>query len=289
LPEKKVIAVTGASGFLAGFLLDSLREKGADIIEIDQRTGADILDFEKLKSLPAFHTLVHLAARTFVPDSYKDSLGYFSTNVTGTLNCLELCKLRKADFIFASTYVYGKPERLPVDENHPVSMWQPYAASKIIGESLCQAYSRNFGINCCILRIFNMYGPGQDVRFLIPTIIEGLKGHKLSLKTSTPRRDFVYVLDVVSAIEKCLDAGIKGTAVYNVGTGQSHNVAEVVGIIKELMKSDATVSYEEVRREAEVDDVFADISKIKKELGWNPAFDLQAGLKRYVDTIMGRK
>jgi len=283
LPEKKAIAITGAAGFLAGHLLESQKKKGADTVEIDQRTGVDILDFERLKGLPPFNTMVHLAARTFVPDSYKDSLGYFQTNVTGTLNCLELCKLRKANFIFASTYVYGKPERLPVDENHPVSMWQPYAASKIIGESLCRAYSQNFGINCCILRIFNMYGPGQDVRFLIPTIIEGLKSGKLSLKTSTPKRDFVYVLDVAAAIEKAIDAGFSGTAIYNVGTGESHSVAEVVGILKELMKSDATVSYEEVRREAEVDDVFADISKIKQELGWKPGFDLRAGLRHYMD------
>jgi len=285
LPEKRVIAITGAAGFLAGHLLESLRKKGAETVEVDSRTGVDILDFEKLKGLPPFDTMVHLAARTFVPDSYKDSLGYFSTNVTGTLNCLELCKLRKADFIFASTYVYGKPERLPVGEDHPLSMWQPYAASKIIGESLCMAYCQNFGINCCILRIFNMYGPGQDVRFLIPTIIEGLKSGKLSLKTSTPRRDFVYVLDVVSAIEKCIGSGFSGTAVYNVGTGESHSVAEVVGIIKELMKSDASVSYEEVRREAEVDDVYSDISKIKQELGWKPGFDLRAGFRHYLDFI----
>lgn len=277
-----MIAVTGSSGFLGQHLMRRLRKIGEIPFEISTRNGFDIRLLKNIEKIPRFKTLVHLVAKTYVPDSYSDSMGFYHTNIIGTLNCLELCKHFDADIIFASSYVYGPPQYLPVDESHPVTLWNPYATSKIIGEQLCEAYSRDFTINAHVLRIFNMYGPAQDSRFLIPTIMEGVKKGEVYLQNSRPRRDYVYVLDVVKAIEICLKRKIKGTAIYNVGSGVSYSVADIVKNIRKVSGKIFKVKFEDIERASEVPDVVADISKAKKELGWTPDFRIETGLAHMI-------
>ena len=282
--EKFVVAVTGSRGFLGSHLVKSLKKRGICIIEIDVTLGVDVLSIDDLERVPHFDALIHLAARTYVPDSYTDSRGFYETNILGTLNCLEICKRNKANMIFASTYVYGNPSYLPVDECHPTSLWNPYATSKVIAEELCTSYSQDFGLSTCILRIFNMYGPRQNPHFLIPTIIDGVLNERLCLDSSWPKRDYVYVLDVVAAIERCLNSEWCGIRMYNVGSGVSYSVAEVVDLVKEILKTDVDVVYRDLHRNSEVANVVADISKIGRELSWSPRFDLETGLQHCVSS-----
>ena len=123
------VAVTGANGFLGKFIVSLLGKHGIRTISISRSSGYDITNCDTLKEIPKFDCLIHLAAHTFVPDSYNHTAAFFTTNINGTLNALELCKNNNARFLFASSYVYGQPAYLPVDENHPVSMWNPYASS----------------------------------------------------------------------------------------------------------------------------------------------------------------
>jgi nucleoside-diphosphate-sugar epimerase len=283
--QSDIVAVTGATGFIGQYIVSALKKKGKKVLEISRKSGFDIRSFESLDKIPRFDILIHLASKTYVPDSFNDNLSFYKTNVTGTLNCLELCKKHKAKIIFASTYVYGTPRYLPVDEDHPVSLWNPYATSKIIGEQLCAAYSKDFVVDACILRLFNLFGPGQESRFLIPTIIQGLKHGELILQNSSPKRDFVYIPDAVDAIEFCADSGFKGMHVYNVGYGVSYSVSEVVALIRDIMKSNAIVKYRDIQRQNEIFNVVADASRIKKELGWSPKFDLKTGLQHYINTL----
>ena len=274
-----VVAVTGSRGFLGHHLVKSLKKRRIKVIEIDVSLGIDIISLSDLEKLPPFNLLIHLAAKTYVPDSYTKSLEFFHTNVSGTINCLEICKRNKANIIFTSTYVYGKPHYLPVDESHPTSLWNPYAASKIIGEQLCTSYSQDFEVDACILRIFNMYGPGQNNRFLIPKIINGILKGELSLENSSSKRDYIYVLDVVKAIERCLSIKHQGVCTYNVGSGTSHSVSEVVNIVKNTLRADMNVTYQNLERQSDVPNVVAEISKIKRELGWFPRFDIERGIQ----------
>jgi UDP-glucose 4-epimerase len=190
-----------------------------------------------------------------------------------------MCKRFKAKIIFASTYVYGKPLYVPIDEKHPISLWNPYATSKIIGEQLCSAYSQDFGIDAFILRIFNIYGYGQNSKFLMPTIVDGILSSNCVLQDSSPKRDFVYISDVVEAIVLCAESQRKGINIYNVATGKSHSVDEVVQLTKKILNSNHNVIYENRRRNAEVDNIIADITKIKEELRWHPKFDLESGIR----------
>lgn len=277
------VVVTGASGFLGQHLCKKLNAEGVKVIEVSRTTGYDVTNNGSLNNLPPFSALFHLAAHTYVPDSYNKTALFFSTNINGTINALELCKKHKAHFLFAGSYIYGQPQSLPISEKHPLSLWNPYATSKIIGEELCQSYSKEFGFSATSLRIFNIYGAGQNPTFLIPKIIEGIKKGKLELETATPKRDFVFVDDVAHAFLLAFKSSLHGFNAFNVGYGKSYSVADVVDYTKKILKSKITVGYNNTLRPTEVADVIADCSKIKSVLGWEPKIDLQEGLKKMIE------
>jgi nucleoside-diphosphate-sugar epimerase len=278
LSKPKRIVVTGATGFIGRHLVETLKKKGMEPVQIDISLGNDICEERTLQDIGSFDVLVHLAGKLFVPDSFESSGDFFRTNILGTINALELCKKNNARFITLSSYVYGRPDYLPVNEDHPVRMWNPYAASKIIAEQLTQAYNRNFNLPAIILRVFNVYGHGQKEPFLFPLIINGLKRGKLVLQDPEPKRDFVYVLDLVDAIERCLFCDCQDFRVYNIGSGISYSVAQIVGIAKNVLRSNSPVVYTGKTRTTDIMDVVADVSKIRKELGWEPRYDLRSGV-----------
>lgn len=282
MSAREVIAITGSSGFLGRHLVKHLESIGREVVPVDKSTGYDVLDPESLTVLPSFGTLVHLAAMTYIPDSYLDTAEVYRTNVMGTVHALELCKKFEADFVFPSTYVYGKPDYLPVNEAHPVRAWNPYATSKIMGEQLCASYANTFSVKACVLRLFNLFGDGQAANFLMPTIVKGLKQGSLALQNSKPKRDYTYVADAVQAITLCIDSMPERIETYNVGSGTSHGVREIVDTIQKILGTSVKVEYLDESRPDEIMDIVADSSKIATALGWNATFDLRSGLEDWL-------
>ena len=162
------LAITGCNGFIGSHLVKRLLKDGHDLIKIDFNYGYDLTDWSSLQSLEKFDVLFHLAAKSYVPESYDNPQPFYYTNIVGTLNALELCRLHNAKMIYTSSYVYGQPKYLPIDEEHLVIPFNPYAQSKIIGEDLCKAYHRDFGLNVLTIRPFNIYGTGQSGRLYYP-------------------------------------------------------------------------------------------------------------------------
>ena len=226
--------------------------------------------------------MVHLAANTFVPDSYLHANEYYENNIASTLNALELCKLYKSKMIFASSYVYGHPKYLPIDESHPLEHFNPYASSKIICERLCEDFHNFFNLKVIILRIFNIFGKGQSELFLISKIFsQALKG-KITLNDPEPRRDYLYIDDVIEAYVSSILYNPEYFEVFNIASGKSYSVRQVVELISKVLNSYPTVEYTGERRNNEVNDTLANIAKARNKLHWEPKNSLEEGLNKMI-------
>jgi nucleoside-diphosphate-sugar epimerase len=274
------IAVTGAGGFIGSHLVPRLPEFGHEVVEISRNKGYDLNDWESVKDIPPCNVLIHLAAKTFVPDSFNNPREFYQTNTNLTINALELARKWKAKVIYMSSYFYGPPQYIPVDENHPLNPHNPYAQTKYMSEELCKAYSRDFDVPVIAFRLFNIYGPGQTGSFLIPEILEKIKkGGKISLKDPRPKRDYIHVADVISAIEAALENSNTGFKVFNLGTGQSVSVEELVSTIQILSPKNFEIEYTHEYRKGEVLDSVASVQAALEILNWKPSVDLTEGIK----------
>lgn len=284
------IAITGSSGFIGKHLINLLitNYSGIQIIEIDISKGIDITDANSLSTVPEFDYVIHLAGKSFVPDSFINPQNFYYTNVIGTLNILELCRKFKAKIIFFSSYVYGAPEYLPIDEEHPLKAFNPYAQSKILCEGLCEGYHRDFNIPTLIFRPFNIYGPDQNESFLIPWILKQINSgeFEINLKDSRPRRDFIYITDVVRAIERALFTPFEFLKL-NIASGESISVENLTKIVSGVYRNKNlkfNFDTSEIRKN-EVLDTIGSTKRIKEVLNWEPSITLEKGIKLYLESF----
>jgi nucleoside-diphosphate-sugar epimerase len=277
------IWITGGGGFVGGALTRLLTSKSFEIIDTGGINTLNLCEWESVKNLPKQETIIHLAGKSFVPDSFKDPLSFYNNNILSTLNILEKAKIDGSKVIFFSTYVYGSPLYLPINENHVKSPQNPYTQSKLICEDLCEAYNRDFGVPITIFRPFNIYGPGQHSSFFIPTIISQINNTIIYLNDSRPKRDFIYIDDVIEAVFRSIDNDDNLFRIYNLGSGVSTSVKDIVNMIILFSQSKARASFSDQVRQGEILDTVADISKIKAELDWEPKMPLDKGLKLTID------
>jgi nucleoside-diphosphate-sugar epimerase len=276
----KRVLVTGADGFLGRRLCKRLAQDGYDVLGYSISDGdisIESLHFEDVD------WVFHLAALTYVPESWENPALYYRVNVIGTENVLELCRRNKCGMTFISTYVYGPPQYNPIDEKHPVVPNSPYNHSKVLAEELCQFYNRVFNLPIIIFRPFNIFGPGQAGHFLIPTILNQLfddAKKEIKLIDLEPRRDFVYIDDIVEAIAMSIVRNI--FQIYNLGSGTSVSVLELAEAAMEVSGINKPILSERVSRRNEVSNIVASIQKAHLELGWTPQVNLKEGLSKII-------
>tara|TARA_B100000767_G_scaffold259105_1_gene268519 strand:- start:992 stop:1837 length:846 start_codon:yes stop_codon:yes gene_type:complete len=275
----KKILVTGSKGFVGRELLFKIKQKNYELIEIGNSKFTNLCDWEVVKKIPKVDVIIHLAAKSFVPDSFKNPLKFYNNNILSTLNILEKAKIDNSKVVFLSTYVYGNPSYLPIDERHKTEPLNPYTQSKLICEDLCSAYFRDFKVPITILRPFNIYGINQNKNFIIPTIISQVNNKEINLNSSNTKRDFIFISDIVDVIIKIVDLDSNLLNIYNLGSGQSVSIKEVVEKILKLTGSQANIKVSNKIRKGEVIDTISDISKIKKDLNWQPKVFIDDGLK----------
>lgn len=278
----KNIAVTGSSGFVGKHLVHALKKNNVNVIELDIDQGFDLSKSDDIKRVPKFDVIIHLAAKSFVPHSFERPFEFYYNNYLLTLNILERARNFGAKVIFISSYLYGEPEYLPIDEKHHLKPHNPYAQTKLICEKLCEGYNRDFKVPIVILRPFNLYGPGQNENFLIPSIIKQIKSGKIELNDPRPKRDLLYIDDFVQALIKITNSGFKGVDIFNIGSGVSLSVEDIVKTIKDVMHIDAEIVFKDIYRPNEVMDTVADISKISRQFGWNPIENLFSGISKMI-------
>lgn len=286
-PQSKSILVTGADGFIGSHLVKALRAAGYLVLTHSRRQG-DIKNCSL--SFDGVGHVFHLAARTFVPDSWSAPLSFYEVNLLGTVNVLEFCRAQGASLTLVSSYVYGPPARLPIAEDEPLCAFNPYSHTKILAEETSQYYQRQFGVPVTVVRPFNAYGPGQDRRFLIPTILmQAIDPGQTAIVVADlrPRRDYIFIADLIGLLVRT--AFRKKGAIFNVGSGSSWAVGEVIDIVNGLLPVAKPVHTNGLMRPDEVLDVIADISRARNEFGWEPRVTLRDGLRETLAWIRGEK
>jgi UDP-glucose 4-epimerase len=300
----KRILVTGIAGFVGSNLAKYLLDLGYKVVGIDNLSAGTLdnvdervqfhnLDIRDTEIGPLFdkiHGVFHLAAKSSLTDCLAKPLEAASVNVLGTLNVLEAA--RKAEvpkFVYADTSAeYEGIAEFPTREDkvRPIGV---YAASKHGGAAFCDSYRELYRMNITIVRYFNVYGPAQDWRRVVPPvmsafIIRMLQGERpVIYGNGEKRRDFIYVDDVNALHRTILEDPRSAGRVFNVGTGTNHSVNEVYQAVETLLKTGLKPLYKpDLPGEAQV--TLADISSAR-ELGWFPRVELQEGLGRSISYI----
>lgn len=276
----KKVLITGATGFVGTALTNRLQAQGYTIIALSSRDG-DIASPATWADIPPVDHVFHLAARSFVPESWSDPAGYMHTNVQGTMLALEYCRQHTAAMTFVSTYLYGVPDALPLPETAPLRPNNPYSQSKFMAEQGCRFYAEQFGVPVTVIRPFNIYGPGQKAHFLIPHIIQSAQeADIIEVRDLRPRRDYIYLDDLVNGLEATLRVAFADPfTVLNMGSGQSFSVGEAIDLVQSVLGIAKPVKTDEVERRNEIPDTIADIRLAKAVLGWEPQVSFREGLK----------
>lgn len=278
LGSKLRVVITGSKGFLGRHLTEHLRPIIQDLVEWEK----DVQELGKYEK--SADVVFHLAAVSRYEQFLDAAHRSYEVNVSGTLAVLNYCKKVGARCILASTSgVYRSPrDAQPISENGPIEPTLPYGISKWLAEGLCRQQANDWGIPSVVLRLFNVYGPGQHKSFLVAEVIDCLlKKRPLVLRMPDALRDFIYVSDVVEVLLRAAqleDLGETGCKFFNVGSGKPVSVRDMVVLAEKIFGPAQSIDFVESHH-GELTSAVADISKACEELGWTPRFDLAAGLK----------
>lgn len=304
------ILVTGADGFIGSHLAEELVRSGHEVrafvqynslnswgwldrSPIDIRNNLDVFSGDirdphgVRQAMRSCSVVFHLAALIAIPYSYHSPDTYIDTNVKGTLNLLQAARdLGVMKFIHTSTSeVYGSARFVPITEEHPLQGQSPYAASKIAADQLAYSFYASFGLPVMILRPFNTYGPRQSARAVIPTVITQIVSgqRQIRLGATRPTRDFNYIRDTVTGFISALSTDAGMGEVINIGSNYEISIGETAKLIADVTGVEIEVVADEQRfrpEKSEVQRLWADNSKARRLLAWQPAYVGRDGLKR---------
>ncbi len=308
------ILLTGVAGFIASHLAERLLAAGRTVVgldnfddfydraikernlsaSLDHRAFAlvrgDIRDTEALAALPSgIHTVVHVAARAGVRPSIAQPALYYDVNVTGTLRLLEFARERGIRrFVFASSSsVYGNKSEVPFSEehrvDHPIS---PYAASKRAGELLGHTYSHLYGMTVLCLRFFTVYGPRQRPDLAIHKFARLMEaGQEVPVfGDGSSRRDYTYIDDILQGVEGALewvDRTDGAFDIVNLGESRTVELREMVEVLAQELGVEPRIRWLPPQP-GDVEQTFADVSKARSLLGYDPKWEFKDGIRTFV-------
>jgi GDP-4-dehydro-6-deoxy-D-mannose reductase len=276
----KSILVTGASGFIGSALVNRLQFMGYKVTQFSSIDGdiSDVNFTKEYKNSNFFHVF-HLASKTFVPDSWENPYDFYKTAILGTVNILQLCRVKNIPLTYVSAYLYGIPEDLPINEGHRVKPNNPYAHSKFLAEDLCKFYSEFHDVKVSIARPFNVYGVGQKKTFLIPFIIKQvLYEDNITVKDLNPKRDYIYLDDLISGLISTISCKEK-FSIFNFGSGKGLSVSEIIKTIQKIAGTNKEIISEKKERIHEIMNVIADVKKSREYLNWTPSYSFEDGVR----------
>jgi len=309
------ILITGAAGFIGSNLADSLLSNGFAVMGVDnfdpfydkkiketniagallnpdyQFREGDIRDTDFINRCFSEYKpgiVVHLAAKAGVRPSLADPRSYYDVNVMGTLNILEMMRLKKIDrMIFASSSsVYGNNKKVPFSENDNVDFpISPYAASKKAGELLCCTYNHLYNIAIFCLRFFTVYGPRQRPDLAIHKFTKAMLSEEIITMygDGSTSRDYTHIDDIIGGIGNAIDK-VKGFEIFNLGESKTISLSDLVKTLEKYTQKQAHLQHLPLQ-DGDVLRTFADITKARSALNYNPVIDIETGISDFVDWV----
>ncbi|MFH1424473.1 MAG: NAD-dependent epimerase/dehydratase family protein [archaeon] len=288
------VLVTGGAGFVGSYVVRKLAENGHDVAVFDSlaKEGTVASDVKFIRgditnasdvnaAFKGREGIIHLAAQTQVQESIKNPVKDATINILGTLNCLNAAVNSTVEkFVsFSSAAAYGEPKELPLKEETPCEPISPYGASKLATETYCNAFSKIHNLDTIVLRPFNIYGKGGGG--VIPLFLGRIQNEEsfTMYGDGTQTRDYIYVEDIVNGCILALEKGKRG--VYNIGTGIETSLNELIETMGKVTGKKPDVKLGE-HLEGDIQRSVADIIKIKKDLGFEPKYSLEDGLREMV-------
>jgi len=314
--QNKKILVTGADGFIGSHLTEALIRQGYDVRAFvyynsfnswgwldssaqDIRDSLDIFSGDirdphgVRKAMDGCDIVLHLAALIAIPYSYHSPDTYVDTNIKGTLNIVQAARELEVEKVVhtSTSEVYGTARLVPITEDHPLQGQSPYSATKIGADQVAMSFYNAFNTPVAIIRPFNTYGPRQSARAIIPTVITQIANGKRSIKLGSlhPTRDFSYVKDTVRGFIAVAESDRSIGQVINIGSNYEISIGEAAQLIAEVMGAEIEIETENIRirpEKSEVERLWADNSRAKELLGWEPVYGGRDGFKRgLTDTV----
>ncbi len=310
----QTVLVTGAAGFIGSHLSARLVEHGATVTAIDAvpdwpdslhtlqgritYQSLDLLedDFAARLKPEGYDCIFHLAGNGYVPASVAEPVRDFDRNLRVSLALLE--RLRQASatstrVVFASSAaVYGTPRKLPMEESDQTEPLSPYGVSKLAGENYARVFARLYGLRTVSARVFSCYGPRQR-KLVVYDLLQRLvtRPERLTLLGDGRQvRDFVYVADVAAAFMQMAHRAELVGETYNVASGRSHSIAELVETMCRLLNWSPSIEYSGQGRPGEPDIWEASIERLNR-IGFHAATSLEDGLRETINWLgadMGR-
>lgn len=262
------ILVTGAGGFVGSRIVEMLLEKGHEVVAFFRYTSEshrghlqDVTGYEAVfgdissqgdveRAMEGCHRTIHLAAQIAIPWSYRSPHVFVNTNVIGTLNMLMAARKYKLErMVHTSTSeVYGSAQTEPMGEDHPQVAQSPYSASKIAADKLVQSFFHSFNLPVIIARPFNIYGPKQSGRAVIPSIIlQALEKDTILLGSINARRDFNYIDDTARKMVMMLLSDDGTGEQFNLCSGRDYAIGDIVKMVGQILDKDLGVAIDDCR------------------------------------------
>jgi len=282
-----IALVTGDTGFIGSNMRDFLIKKNVEVIGFSRRNGFNIFNMDQLrKAAKKCDIVYHFAAEARPGESVLNPVRTVEVNLKGSLNVLEACREAGVPLVYPSSCeIYGD-STVPIREDFPINPPNPYAASKAAIDRLCYTYYKCYGLDVKILRLFNPYGPRQQLNKIMPTFyFEAIRNKPITVYgDGSDTRDYVYIEDIVRGLwlARKLSAG----EVINLATGKATTNLEVARLIKEIVGSQSEIVFVDYPKAfGGIKNQVGSYEKAECLIGWKPEISLREGVKKTIDWL----
>ncbi len=300
------IIVTGVNGFVGEHVVDTFKEDGFEVVgigsdnnpnekvahKLDTYVSCNLLDVDSVNNIDLNNAraIIHLAGLSAVSQSFDQAQRYISDNAVMTYNLLDHAKtsnMQGRAIVVSSGALYDPNQPLPISEESATSPTSPYAIGKLASEHVVD-YFRNRGLDAVIARPFNHIGPGQKEGFILPDIYAQLSsvgsGGEIQVGNLNTRRDYTDVRDIVAGYKALALADSLDHKLYNICSGKSLSGKDILALVERIGNyTDIKVSIDPSKiRPSDIMDIYGDSSRIRKELGWQPQYDIEQTITDFV-------